>query len=101
MSAEMIWFVGMRECTAGAASSRCFDDLVRQRGRGQAEEIRDLAVRKRRRSRSLWPNSPGNDMTVIVEAMLLAAGVPEAEVPRLARQYRSGSGASVDLSEWG
>ena len=101
MHEEMNWDYGMRRCTAGAASARCFEDLVSQRGRAEAERLRDVAVGKRLQARRLWPNSPGRDMTVIVECMLLAIGVAEDEVGRLARRYRSGEGASEDLSRWG
>lgn len=53
------------------------------------------------RVRELFPEARGLErFDVVVEALLLAAGVPEGAVPEIARRYRAGSGAHVDLSPY-
>jgi hypothetical protein len=100
VSDEMSWFHDMEPRTAGAASTRCFADLVRDRGLGEAETIRNAALRKRGRSRRLWSKSPMGNYSINVECVLMALGVSDAEIPRLARAYRSGPGASLEPGAW-
>lgn len=97
----MTWITDGRGYTTGNAGRRCYEDLVRQRGKAVAERVRDDSVKKMEHVRVLFPVDRGQqEFDVTVEAFLLAAGVPEGEVERLARSYRSGSGASVDLSQY-
>jgi hypothetical protein len=97
----MSWTTDGHRYTTGAAASRCYDDLVRQRGKAAADRLRDDSVKKMERVRVLFPVGRGQQkFDVTVEALLLAAGVPENEVERLAGRYRKGSGASVDLTPY-
>jgi hypothetical protein len=41
MARTMTWVYGGRGYTAGAAASRCYDDLVLQRGGAEADRVRD------------------------------------------------------------
>ena len=78
----------------GAASARCFDDLVGAVGETAAVEIRGEALQRMPGVRVRYPDSPGRndpEIDIIVEALLVAAQVPESEVPKLARRYRRGS----------
>ena len=102
MARTMSWTYRGADLHGGTASSRCFDNLVDQRGQTVAEKVRDAAVGWMPKLRAEDPGRRGvKRFDVIVEAFLCAAGVPEADVPRLAAQYRSGSSATVDLSRYG
>jgi len=96
---ELDWDYEMEARTAGAASTRCFNDIARQRGKAEAERLRDRATHFRARSRRLWPSSPIGNYSINVECLLLALDVDEEDVPTWARRYRAGPGASADLSE--
>jgi hypothetical protein len=99
MAREMTWDCNGRWVTAGAASCRCYDDLVDQRGPAEAERLRDAADLSMARVRSLFRGARGQDkLDVTLEGFLLAVGVPIDKIPALARRYRSSATASVDLS---
>jgi len=84
-------FVDGKTRKAGAAATRCYWDLVAIMQ--EAYRTRMPMVRQRRQQ---WPSVRGLEkLDIVVEAVLLAAGIPEREVPRFAALYRSGSNASV------
>jgi hypothetical protein len=86
----------------GAAGTRCYSDLVRQFGEDEAHRIVAEAPAFMSRVYELNPKArkpklrKGED-ELIVEAMLLAAGVPEAAVNDVARKYRLSWDATVNL----
>lgn len=96
---EMTWVYNGRGYTTGAAGSRCYDDLVAQRGVAVADRIRDESIAAMNLVRSMFRDGRGQEkFDVTVEGFLIAAGVPREEVAVLARRYRAGTTSSVDLS---
>lgn len=80
----------------GAAGTRCFHDLRRQRGDDAALEAVGRAYRFHG---SEFPHSQGAaTFDVNVERMLLGAGIPKGRVPELARLYREDRRSNVNLS---
>jgi hypothetical protein len=79
----------------GAAGTRCFHDLRRQRGDKQALEA---VAEAHSRFGSAFSDAPGGrTFDVNVERLLRGAGVPEDRVAGIAREYRQGKKDHVDL----
>jgi hypothetical protein len=97
----MTWVTNGRGYTTGAAGRRCYFDLRAQVGESAANRIRDLAIDRMAIVRVNNPGGRGQEKSdVTVEGFLLAAGVPQTELEAVAKCYRSGKSASVDLRRW-
>jgi hypothetical protein len=99
-SVKMIFNLDGRIVEAGAASSRCFRDLVDQRGDDRALDAVERAAGIRITS-ARFPDSVGTrQFDVVVESLLIGAGVPSAQVPTYASRYRQGRETGVDLRQF-
>lgn len=88
-----LFFVDGRTREAGAAATRAYRDLIVLLGQEKAEAVMQEGYQTWmpivRQRRAQWPKMRGVEkLDIVVEAVLLAAGVPEEEVARLAGRYR-------------
>jgi hypothetical protein len=99
-SSKTVFNLDGRIVEGGAASTRCFHDLRKQRGEERALDAVQRAAQITI-SESRFPETRGTKVfDVVVESLLLGAGVPEAQVPEFARRYRQKRETGVDLSSF-
>jgi hypothetical protein len=92
---------------AGKAGQRCLQDVIREFGDDGGVRVAKKASRLRDGvTKSRFPDvrSPvvsAGETGVSVEALLLAGGLDDPEVKRLAKEYRKGKAISVELAAIG
>jgi hypothetical protein len=89
-----------RGLDTGEWGGRLYDQLVSEIGEERAQEFARKAHRIHMpRVRVLWPEASGHaSRDITLEGLLLALGVSDADVPRVARRYRAGRG--IDLGSY-
>lgn len=103
----MVWTATGGRYRTGKAGQRCLRDVIREYG----DEAGVRTARKASRlsaevTKTRFPDTRSpvvsqQEIGVSVEAVLLAGGLDDAAVKRLAKEYRRGKGASVELASLG